>query len=149
MSVAEQSQEFCIFFIIGLFIGFLFDIFRATRKTFNISDIIVYIQDIVFLFICGLLIFRSVIVFNDGILRFYIFISLFFGILIYSLTLSNTCVIIVTVIFKTLRKLFVLVLKILEIPYEFVKKILILIKKSKLFRIKKCSINRISNTKNN
>jgi len=51
MSVAEQSKTFCIFFIIGILSSFIFDIFRSTRKAFNISDILVYIQDIVFLII--------------------------------------------------------------------------------------------------
>ena len=51
MTVYEQSKIFCIFFIVGLFIGFIFDIFRSFRKTFKFSDIIIGIQDILFLFL--------------------------------------------------------------------------------------------------
>ena len=51
MTVYEQSKIFCIFFIVGLFIGFIFDIFRSFRKTFKFSDLFVGIQDIIFLFL--------------------------------------------------------------------------------------------------
>lgn len=122
MSVSEQSQSFCIFFIIGLIIGFLFDIFRSLRKTFKFSDIMVYFQDILYLFICGLFVFRGILVFNLGNIRFYIFIAIFLGILIYALTLSNTCSIIMKVILRLIKKVFKIVWKILVSPYFLMKK---------------------------
>ncbi len=120
MNVYEQSKIFCMFFIIGLFIGIIFDIFRGSRKVFKFSDIFVIIQDIVFLFISGLLFFRSIIVFNNGEIRFYVFLATFFGIIIYSLTLSNICVIIISVIFKIIKRLFEIIWKILKLPYHFI-----------------------------
>ena len=75
MSVAEQSRTFCLFFIIGLFIRFIFDLFRGFRKNFKISDILVDLQDIFFLVISGYLFFRSVVLFNNGNIRFYIVIA--------------------------------------------------------------------------
>jgi hypothetical protein len=52
--------------------------------------------------------------YSNGELRFYTFFAIFLGILIYSLTISKACVIIINVILETLK-----------IPYYFVKKILI------------------------
>lgn len=49
MSVAEQSRTFLAFFILGLIIGFIFDVFRGVRKSFKFLDFIIYLQDIVFL----------------------------------------------------------------------------------------------------
>ena len=49
MTIYEQSKIFCIFFIIGLFVGFIFDIFRSFRKNFKVSDIVVAFQDLLFL----------------------------------------------------------------------------------------------------
>ena len=100
MSVFEQSRNFCLFFIIGLFIGFIFDLFRGFRKNFKMSNIFIDLQDIVFLVISGILFFRSVVIFNSGDLRFYLIFSTFSGILIYALTISESCVIIINVILK-------------------------------------------------
>ena len=49
MTVYDQSKIFCIFFVIGILIGFIFDIFRSIRKTFKSTDLIVGIQDVTFL----------------------------------------------------------------------------------------------------
>jgi hypothetical protein len=49
MSVAEQSKIFLIFFIVGIIVAFIFDIFRGFRKSFKFSNFIIYAQDIVFL----------------------------------------------------------------------------------------------------
>lgn len=76
MSVAEQGRNFCLFFMIGLFLGFIFDIFRGFRKNFKLPNVFVDLQDVIFLFISGWIFFRSIIVFNHGELRFYIVISL-------------------------------------------------------------------------
>lgn len=123
MSVSEQARNFCLFFIIGLFIGFIFDFFRASRKVFKLKNIFIDLQDVLFLVISGVLYFRSIIVFNSGDLRFYIVFSSFVGIIIYALTLSESCVIMFSVIFRLIQLIFKLVLKVLILPYYFTKKI--------------------------
>ena len=59
MTVYEQSKIFCIFFIVGLFIGFIFDIFRGLRKCFKFSNLSVGIQDIIFLFLTRVIDFKK------------------------------------------------------------------------------------------
>ena len=59
MTIFEQSKIFCIFFIIGLFIGFIFDIFRSIRKSFKTPDFLVAIEDIIFLFIIRIIDFKK------------------------------------------------------------------------------------------
>ena len=46
--VENQAYLFLIFIINGIVIGLLFDIFRILRKSFKTSDIITYVQDILF-----------------------------------------------------------------------------------------------------
>ena len=130
MSVTEQGRNFCLFFIIGLFIGFIFDIFRGFRKSFKLPNILVDLQDIVFLIISGLMFFRSILIFNNGQLRFYLVLSSIIGIVIYALTLSESCVIIIKVIFRLLKLTANLIWKLLTKPYYFAKK-RILLKKAK------------------
>ena len=122
MIIDVQGRNFCLFFIIGLFIGFIFDIFRGFRKNFKLPNIIVDFQDILFLIIVGALYFRSVMVFNNGNLRFYLIISCLLGITIYALTLSESCVIIIKVIFRLFKLVINVVLKLIKLPYYFAKK---------------------------
>ena len=59
-----------------------------------------------------------------GNLRFYLFFAIFLGILIYALTLSKACVIIVTVILNAIKMLFKIIWKLLILPGVLVKKLL-------------------------
>lgn len=117
MSVSEQARNFCLFFIIGLFIGFIFDLFRGFRKNFKLNNILVDLQDIIFLIISGFMFFRSVVVFNSGDIRFYIVFATILGILIYLLTISETCVIITVVILKSLKFLVKKFIDLIKIIY--------------------------------
>ena len=90
----SQEQIFIFFFIIGIIIGFIFDIFRVIRKSFKTTDFITLIEDIIFLLISSILIIGGIIKINGGEVRFYLFLGIFLGGLIYSLTISNLYVII-------------------------------------------------------
>ena len=126
----SQEQTFILFFIIGIIIGLLFDFFRVIRKNFKTSDFITLMEDIAFLILTSFLIIFSIIRINGGEVRFYLFLGIFFGILIYSLTISNLCVIILNVIVRLCKKVF-------EVPYLLSKKViklLILLIKKRTFK---------------
>lgn len=116
MNVFSQEQIFIFFFIIGVTIAIIFDFFRAIRKNFKSSDIATIIQDIMFLFISGSLIIYSIIKLNNGEIRLFIFIGIFLGILMYSLTISKLCVIILYEFVKVCKKIFLF-------PYFCYKKV--------------------------
>ena len=118
----SQEQIFILFFVIGLIISIIFDFFRAIRKNFKASDFATLIEDIVFLGITSFLIVFSIIKINGGEVRFYIFLAIFFGILLYSLTISNLCVIIFNVIVRICKKIF-------QIPFLVSKKAIKMLKK--------------------
>lgn len=121
MIVYSQGKLFCIFFLVGLIINFLFDIFRALRKSFKTKNVLVFLEDIVFLCMSGCIFFRSLIVFNNGEIRLFIVLSTIIGILIYSLTISSHCVIIITVILKSCKKIVNFLLKIIFLPFFIIK----------------------------
>ena len=99
----NYSQEivFIFFFIIGWIVGIIYDFFRILRKNIKTSNTVTLIEDIIFIIICLVLILFGIIKLNNGIIRFYLFIGLFFGILIYFLTISRLCVIILSVIVRS------------------------------------------------
>lgn len=112
MEGLNQGQEFLCYCIVGMFLCFIFDIFRSSRYVFKTSDLITYIEDGIFLSLSALIIIGSTLFISSGMLRFYIILAIGLGILVYSLTISKVCVIIFKSIFKAIR---FLVNKILEI----------------------------------
>lgn len=138
--VYSQGKIFCAFFILGILTGFIFDFFRALRKTIKTNNIITYIQDILFFIIIGVMFLRSIIIFSSGELRFYIFIAAFLGIAIYVLTIGNLCVIMFKVILDVLKKIIIYFIRILKIPTKILKKVFKKLKrKVEFIRIQKKS----------
>lgn len=123
MTFFSQEEIFLLFFIIGIIIGLIFDFFKVLRKSFKTSDMVTFIQDLMFLLISGTLIIFSIIKLNGGEVRFYLFLGIFFGILIYSLTISNLYVIILYEIVKICKRVFVFFSKIFFIIFNTFKNI--------------------------
>lgn len=111
----EQIKIFSIFFILGIIISILFDIFRILRKNIKTNYLFTSIEDCIYIFIVGFLFLRSLIVFCNGNIRFYIFFAFFIGIITYILTIKNFCDIIISAIIKTI----ILVIKLILIPIKY------------------------------
>lgn len=106
MNNISQSKEFIYFCLIGGILSFIFDIFRSTRKNFKTPDFITYIEDILFLIISASIIMYGILKISNGILRFYMFLGIFLGITIYSLTFSKFCIIIISGVMMFLKRIF-------------------------------------------
>ena len=120
----NQAFLFLIFSLTGVIIGVLFDFFRILRRTIKTSNIITYIEDVLFWILTGLLILYNIWYFNDGEIRIFMFLGIIMGVLIYMSTLSN-------ILIKIFTKLLQTILKILEMPFKaiisFFRKIITLI----------------------
>lgn len=123
MNVFTQEQVFIFFFVIGIIIGIVFDVFRVLRKSFKTIDIITLIEDVIFLIFTGSLIILGIIKLNAGEVRFYLFLAITFGILIYSLTISNFCVIILYEFVKICKKISKIPLICLKEVFYFAKRL--------------------------
>ena len=126
--VLNQANLFLIFVINGLIVGLLFDIFRILRKSFKTSDLVTIIEDILFWLITGFIILYSIFVFNNGEIRFFMFIGIFIGAGLYMVLLSNYVIKISVKIIYILKKIITCILKILLFPvqciYKIVKKLI-------------------------
>ena len=107
----DQAYLFIVFSLTGVVIGILFDFFRILRRSFKTSNIITYVEDVLFWILTGVLILYNIWYFNNGEIRIYMFLEIIMGLLIYMLTLSN---IIVSLFSKILKML----IRILEIPFK-------------------------------
>lgn len=117
-----QGQIFILFFLLGIVIGSIYDIFRVIRKNFKTSDFVTQIEDIIFLIISGILILCFILKFCIGEIRFYVFIAIFLGISLYFLTISKPYVIILNIVVKFCKKILSFFVNLIKIPYIFIKK---------------------------
>lgn len=118
--VENQAYLFLVFSLTGIFIGCLFDFFRILRKLFKTSNLITYIEDILFWILTGIIVLYVIWYFNDGEIRLYLLLGLIMGIIIYILTISN---IFFKVVFNILYKTKKILTSILSPLFLFLTKI--------------------------
>lgn len=80
------------FFIIGILIGVVFDIFRVLRKTFKTANLITYIEDFLFWILTGFLIIYGCINIASGEVRLYMILMIIIGVIIYFISISKAFV---------------------------------------------------------
>lgn len=136
--VQNQAYLFLIFTINGLIIGILFDIFRILRRSFKTSDIITYIQDILFWILTGFILLYTIFTFSNGEIRLYMFLGVFLGCLIYMLVFSKYFIKINVKIILFIKKIISKIISIIFLPIKF---IINLIKKIFFKPIKFITIN--------
>lgn len=116
----NQAFLFFMFTLNGILIGFLFDFFRILRKTFKTTNLVTYIEDIIFWILTGISIIFFMYKFSEGTLRLFMFLGLAFGIILYMLTLSKiiikTCVSVIEVI----AKIIIRIMRVIKIPLKFI-----------------------------
>lgn len=122
--ILNQANLFLIFTINGILIGLLFDIFRILRKSFKTSDIITYTEDLVFWILTGLLLLYSIFTFSNGEVRFYMFLAVFCGCLIYMLLFSKYFININVKIIAIIKKIIKTILSIVILPFKIILQLL-------------------------
>lgn len=133
--VENQAYLFLVFSLTGVIIGMIFDIFRVLRKNFETANIITYLEDILFWILTGTLILYNIWYFNNGEIRFFMFLGIIMGILMYMLTLSNIFMKINFFVFKILKRL----VKIIEVILSPILSIY-----NKIYKISKKSTKKIA-----
>ena len=114
----SQIGIFLIYLIAGVIICLLYDIFRALRKTVKTPDLVTYIEDTIFWILVAIFLIYLIFVLNSGEIRFFMFIAICLGGIVYYFTLSkyfmNISVHILTFVKIIVKKL----LSILLIPLK-------------------------------
>ena len=118
--ITNQALLFFIFVINGLLIGIVFDIFRILRISFKTKDFVTYIEDIAFWLITGAIVLYSIFIFNNGEIRFFIFIGIIIGVILYMMLFSSNVIKISVLIIKFLKKIIIIPIKILKKPITMI-----------------------------
>lgn len=117
--ITNQAYLFFIFIVNGLTIGLLFDFFRIMRLSFKTSDILTYVEDILFWVLTGVIVLYSIFIFNNGEIRFYIFLGIALGVSLYITIFSNSIIKFGVIIIGFFKKIFSKIISILKIPIVF------------------------------
>lgn len=125
--ITNQAYLFLIFALNGVLIGVLFDFFRILRKSFKTADFVTYIEDVLFWILTGMSILYSIFVFNNGEIRFFMFLGILIGLLLYMLLLSSYIIKANVYIITTTKKIIISIFKTIFHPIiiflKFIKKI--------------------------
>lgn len=121
-TITNQIYLFSIYFICGIIIGVFFDLFRILRQSFKTSDIVTYIEDIIFGILTGIFLIFIIFIFDNGELRAFTFIALVLGAILYLLTISRYFIRINVNILTFLKKVIVKTFIIISYPFKIIKK---------------------------
>ena len=126
VSVSSQAYIFLCTVIGGMVVGFVYDIFRVSRKIIKTKNIIVYFEDIIFWLLVSLLTFIVLFISNAGQIRGYAFIGLILGVIIYAFLISYYVVRGLVKGIKIFKRIIIKLYKIISFPIKFIMKILYL-----------------------
>lgn len=122
--VTNQAYLFLVFTINGIIIGILFDIFRILRRSFKTTDLITYVEDILFWILTGFILLYSIFTFSNGEIRFYMFLAVFLGCLIYMIMFSKYFIKINVKIILIIKNILDKTISIIIYPIKIIFKIL-------------------------
>ena len=75
--------------LLGLGLGILYDVFRIIRMLINTKNITIFLQDVIYFIVSGLITFLFVLGINEGQSRFYILAGEGIGWIAYHITLGE------------------------------------------------------------
>ena len=122
--VGYQVGIFVLCCIAGVVVALLFDVFRISRRVVRTSTVATCVEDLMFWIISALFMFALSLKFNDGEIRWYMFLGLAFGAIIYFGTLSRFVVKCSVAVISFFKKLLITIFEILLFPIKIILRLL-------------------------
>lgn len=88
----QVESQFSIFFttvITGIVLGFLFDFYRVLRGTFRVQGFVTWVTDLLYWLVATAVVFIALVLSNWGELRFYVFLGIVGGVILYYRLIST------------------------------------------------------------
>ena len=114
-----QLPAIIAFIVCGFLSGVCYDSLKIKRRIFGCPFIVLCADDLIFAFVCTLLVVMCSFSFNDGNLKWYEFPCMCLGFYLYRKTISKLVIGISFYIIKKLKRLFIFVF--MPIKYLFYK----------------------------
>lgn len=87
--IYDEAHLFAVCLSLGALLALVYDGLRILRLLFRHKDWLVDIEDLVYWIFTAWLVFCTLFHYNQGVLRGYAFVGMFFGMLVYLLTISG------------------------------------------------------------
>ena len=111
VSISNQCFVFAVCIFCGGAIGFLFDLFRITRRLFRTSNIFATTEDIVFWIVASAVFFAVVLKISSGEIRFFQLVALFIGTVLYFLTISPLIIKVSVLVLRFVARVLIFIVK--------------------------------------
>ncbi len=89
LPIESQGSIFLIMVAVGFLIGLVYDFFRLIRRIFYHTNLLTYIEDFLFWIVTTFIVFYTLLHTNFLVLRFFCFLGIFIGLILYFLCLSK------------------------------------------------------------
>jgi len=122
ISNEHQFIIFLNFCLVGIVIGFVFELFRTFGKVFQFKRRTFFFVDLFICLLATLFIYSALFVWNYGEVRFYIFLALTLGITLYYLIMSRYISKRLILIFKFIRLIIAKIIKWKNVMQDFINK---------------------------
>lgn len=119
------DQQFIIFLnfgLIGIVIGFVFEFFRSFGKVFHFKRMTVFFVDLFLCLLSAFFIYIALFIWNYGEVRFFIFLALTLGIVLYYLIISPYIYKHLILTFKFIRFIILKIIKWKNALQDFINK---------------------------
>lgn len=161
LSMSFQALLFLLMVVLGMLLGFVYDIIRILRRIINHFWLLVQLEDIIYWIVAAGIVFLIMLDKTYGEIRFFVLLGVFLGMIIYFIALSPifmgvamTIVSFIGKLFSRLFRIFMIPVRffadLLRIPYKFIKKYRLKLKcfiKKVLKRYEKCEKIKLRNVK--
>ena len=144
--IQEEAVFFGISFLVGMGLVMFYDVFRILRRVIKHGTIWIGIEDLSFWLMCTVSVFLLLYRENDGMIRFFAFAGILFGMGVYLAVFSRFVVRFFVWILSGILKRVQKIVQVLFGPIrKIVKKILVFFKKwlKKLYKAIKISLNKL------
>lgn len=107
----SQLHTFIITIATGIFLGILFDGYRVLRGTFRPRVVMTWVADLLYWLIATVVVFLALVVSNWGELRFYVFLGIVSGVIVYYRWLSLYAIRLLSAIVRLVKGIIMLLKK--------------------------------------
>lgn len=125
VNISADCQTFIAVILSGMICGILFDTFKVAGIFSKRNSVLISLFDLFFSLVLCVIVMTVFYIFNSYELRWFMFIGLFLGVILYFFMLSKAYKFTLNKLIQFFLKIFQIIFKILLTPARFLYKILV------------------------
>lgn len=111
LNISVELYLICKAVLLGVFLRFIYDLFRISRRVIRRNAIVVGIEDTIYWIAVGICVFILMYDFNGGSMRIHAFLFVALGMLLYGVSLSSIIVKYISLLLLKMKFIFLKLLK--------------------------------------